>query len=131
MNYNTIRWITRDEGFAMGPSRANPMTGEILDADIIFDADLIRFWKWRSMTLPGGPSALEPVSPIQAMDQGLGLDRIMPRRPALVGWNEAPRRVAADPHEAQLWAIRRGLVPVREPDAVRIGHGRHGLGSPQ
>src|SRR5262249_62192400 len=45
MNYNTFRWITTGQGFAMGPSRANPLTGEILDADIIFDADMIRYWK--------------------------------------------------------------------------------------
>ena len=32
-----FRWITSGRAFAMGPSRANPMTGEILDADIVFD----------------------------------------------------------------------------------------------
>ncbi|HZY85863.1 MAG TPA: DUF5117 domain-containing protein, partial [Gemmataceae bacterium] len=45
INYNTFRWITTDLGFAMGPSRANPLTGEILDADIIFDASMVRYWK--------------------------------------------------------------------------------------
>ncbi|NCY02599.1 MAG: hypothetical protein EBX36_06725 [Planctomycetia bacterium] len=29
----------------MGPSRVNPRTGQILDADIIFDADFLRFWR--------------------------------------------------------------------------------------
>jgi hypothetical protein len=29
----------------MGPSRVNPLTGQIFDADIIFDADFIRFWQ--------------------------------------------------------------------------------------
>ncbi len=45
INYNTFRWLTADAGFAMGPSRVNPYTGEILDADIIFDADFLKFWK--------------------------------------------------------------------------------------
>jgi hypothetical protein len=45
INYNTFRWITSSAGFAMGPSRVNPTNGQILDADIIFDADFIRFWK--------------------------------------------------------------------------------------
>ena len=45
INYNTFRWITASAGFAMGPSRVNPLTGQILDADIIFDADFINFWK--------------------------------------------------------------------------------------
>lgn len=45
INYNTFRWITASAGFAMGPSRVNPYTGQILDADIIFDADFLTFWK--------------------------------------------------------------------------------------
>ncbi len=45
INYNTFRWITANAGFAMGPSRVNPYTGQILDADIIFDADFLTFWK--------------------------------------------------------------------------------------
>ncbi|HET6423887.1 MAG TPA: zinc-dependent metalloprotease [Planctomycetaceae bacterium] len=45
VNYNTFRWITADAGFAMGPSRVNPMTGQILDADIIFDAGFLRSWR--------------------------------------------------------------------------------------
>lgn len=45
INYNTFRWITSSVGMAMGPSRVNPLTGEILDADIIFDADFIEHWK--------------------------------------------------------------------------------------
>ncbi|MDR3232076.1 MAG: zinc-dependent metalloprotease [Planctomycetaceae bacterium] len=47
VNYNTFRWITSDAGFAMGPSRVNPLTGEIIDADIIFDAGWIDFWQLR------------------------------------------------------------------------------------
>ncbi|MCA9100927.1 MAG: zinc-dependent metalloprotease, partial [Planctomycetales bacterium] len=45
VRYNTFRWITAGAGFAMGPSRVNPLTGQILDADIIFDADFIEYWK--------------------------------------------------------------------------------------
>ncbi|MDR2115193.1 MAG: zinc-dependent metalloprotease [Planctomycetaceae bacterium] len=47
INYNTIRWITSDAKFAMGPSHVNPLTGEILDADIIIDAGFIDHWKDR------------------------------------------------------------------------------------
>lgn len=67
INYNTFRWITSGAGFAMGPSRVNPTTGEILDADIIFDADFLQFWKqeYEHFTpqgierLTGGPIDLE------------------------------------------------------------------------
>ncbi|MGQ0637372.1 MAG: zinc-dependent metalloprotease [Planctomycetaceae bacterium] len=74
VRYNTFRWITANAGFAMGPSRVNPMTGEILDADIIFDADFLTYWKQQYETfsaadvaaLMGGPS--EPgLSPFAKM----------------------------------------------------------------
>jgi hypothetical protein len=45
INYNFFRWITAEAGFAMGPSRVNPKTGEILDADIIFDDSFLSYWK--------------------------------------------------------------------------------------
>jgi hypothetical protein len=45
VRYNFFRWITADAGFAMGPSRIDPRTGQILDADIIFDAGFLNYWK--------------------------------------------------------------------------------------
>ncbi|MBP5975675.1 zinc-dependent metalloprotease [Brasilonema sp. CT11] len=43
VRYNTIRWFNSlDAGFARGPMRVNPFTGEILDADIIVDANMVR-----------------------------------------------------------------------------------------
>jgi hypothetical protein len=67
INYNTFRWITAGAGFAMGPSRVNPTTGQILDADIIFDSDFIQFWRreYENFTtgsvaaLTGGPVDLK------------------------------------------------------------------------
>ncbi len=51
INYNTFRWMTADAGFAMGPSRVDPRTGQILDADIIFDASFLDYWKQDYETL--------------------------------------------------------------------------------
>jgi hypothetical protein len=45
VRYNFFRWITSNAGYAMGPIRANPYTGQILDADIILDADFLTSWK--------------------------------------------------------------------------------------
>lgn len=44
VRYNTIRWSSSFEpDFAgLGPSRTNPLTGEILDADILLDANIVR-----------------------------------------------------------------------------------------
>jgi uncharacterized protein DUF4953/uncharacterized protein DUF5117/uncharacterized protein DUF5118 len=44
VRYNTIRWfVASDATFAIGPSRTNPYTGEIYDADIGFAESLTRF----------------------------------------------------------------------------------------
>jgi hypothetical protein len=44
VRYNTIRWfVLPGAGYAVGPSRANPFTGEIYDADVRISADFIRF----------------------------------------------------------------------------------------
>ena len=44
VRYNTIRWSSSfDPAFAgIGPSRVNPLTGQILDADILLDANIVR-----------------------------------------------------------------------------------------
>lgn len=42
VRYNFFRWIVSGRAFAMGPSRTNPLTGQILDADIVWDDALTR-----------------------------------------------------------------------------------------
>ena len=45
IRYSTIRWIIQPgSAYAVGPSRANPYTGEIYDADIRISADYIRHY---------------------------------------------------------------------------------------
>lgn len=44
VRYNVIRWSDsfRNGAVGLGPSRVNPFTGEILDADVILDANVVR-----------------------------------------------------------------------------------------
>jgi hypothetical protein len=42
--YNFFRWIVSGRAFAMGPSRVDPRSGQILDADIIMDDSIVRAW---------------------------------------------------------------------------------------
>ena len=42
VRYNFVRWLNNDVGTAIGPSRVDPMTGEILDADIVLTDGWIR-----------------------------------------------------------------------------------------
>ncbi len=62
VRYNFVRWLNNDIGTAIGPSRVNPITGEILDADIILTDGWIRhFWKQFSEVVP--QLAMEGFSP--------------------------------------------------------------------
>ncbi|MFQ5732602.1 MAG: zinc-dependent metalloprotease [Planctomycetaceae bacterium] len=45
VRYNFIRWLNNDVGTAIGPSRVNPETGQILDADIILTDGWIRHYR--------------------------------------------------------------------------------------
>ncbi len=44
VRYSFFRWIVTGRAFARGPSRANPYTGQILDADIVMDDSMVRFY---------------------------------------------------------------------------------------
>ncbi|HEY7329071.1 MAG TPA: zinc-dependent metalloprotease [Gemmataceae bacterium] len=109
INYNTFRWITTDQGFAMGPSRANPLTGEIIDADIIFDASMVRFWREEASLFRGNGT---PASLIKATHQGWGLlNPLMPNPQAQdsgAGWND-PAKAELARQKAKLMAVRGGL----------------------
>jgi hypothetical protein len=62
VRYNFIRWLSNNQGTAIGPSRVHPATGQILDADIILTDGWIRYW-WRSFNKVMPEVALEGVSP--------------------------------------------------------------------
>jgi hypothetical protein len=50
VRYNTIRWMTGEAGYAIGPSRVNPETGEIYDADILVDSGWLQYFEWQYET---------------------------------------------------------------------------------
>ncbi len=76
IRYNTFQWITAGAGFAMGPSRVNPTTGQILDADIIFDADFLQFWKQEYETFTPSAIALLTGGPIDLQEYKAELKRM-------------------------------------------------------
>jgi hypothetical protein len=51
VRYSTLRWITSHQPSfgAIGPSRVDPRTGEILDADILFESNMVQGFRstWR------------------------------------------------------------------------------------
>ena len=124
-HYCTFRWVTTDAGFARSCLRANPLTGEMIDGDVVFDASFIRFWKQQYALLVGHTttaigeqetSALalgEVVSPILASKMGYGL----PQAESLLGidtLSKNPTRMMpelrpADPSSAN-WDFTRNFV---------------------
>ncbi len=80
--YNFFRWIVSGRAFAMGPSRTDPRTGQILDADIIFDDLMVRGW-------------LEDFD-IYAPSTALSFD------PGLTAWMQAQPEVVPEPLRAAL-----------------------------
>ncbi|QOJ16875.1 MAG: zinc-dependent metalloprotease [Phycisphaeraceae bacterium] len=47
VRYNFIRWLSNDISTAIGPSRIHPLTGEILDADIVLTDGWIRVFNYQ------------------------------------------------------------------------------------
>src|SRR3954469_17078459 len=61
--YSTIRWFQgADAGFAIGPSRANPFTGEIYDADIGFSEAMARYVRRFGEEFAGPISGAVPIA---------------------------------------------------------------------
>lgn len=55
--YAFFRWNTTDLGYAIGPSRTNPYTGEILDADVVWHQGLTRAVRGMRENLGAGVAA--------------------------------------------------------------------------
>lgn len=53
VRYNFIRWLNNNIATAIGPSRVNPETGEILDADVVLTDGWIRVFTYRWNDLMG------------------------------------------------------------------------------
>ena len=69
IRYNTIRWMIQPgSGIAVGPSRANPVTGEIYDADVRVSSDWIRHY-YNEYTTQMGPLLEE--GPVSSYDSTL------------------------------------------------------------
>ncbi len=101
VRYNFLRWLSNNVGLAIGPSRVHPLTGQILDADIILTDGWIRhFERQFGELLP------------QLAMEGFG--------PEALAWLERnphwdPRFLLAAPHQRNQFLAelaRRGFQPL-------------------
>lgn len=69
IRYATLRWNVSDQpGYgAIGPSTVDPRTGEILDADMLYEANMFANYRnaWRNL--------VNPLSAAQSFEQALGV----------------------------------------------------------
>jgi hypothetical protein len=63
VRYNFFRWIVTGSPFAMGPSRAHPLTGQIFDADIVCDDSFLRVFVTEYERFTGGEKGWEAYNP--------------------------------------------------------------------
>ncbi|MCC6650478.1 MAG: zinc-dependent metalloprotease [Candidatus Eisenbacteria bacterium] len=81
MRYSSIRWITSHEPVfgAIGPSRMDPRTGEILDADVLFEASMFQNYS-NAYRRYSGPEALGqsllPQDVFAQLPENLSLDML-------------------------------------------------------
>jgi len=113
ITYATFRWITSEVPYAIGPSRANPFTGELLDADILFDASMVRAYKGETLIYRDDKGQMvEPASNMQASRRGWDLpahplDKLRESMGMTASWNDrkaTPESIA----QQKLAAVRHG-----------------------
>ncbi len=119
INYCTFRWITTSMTYAMSCLRSNPLTGEMIDGDVIFDASWVRFWKNEYAILTGEPPTaagqraklpglLEPIALGEVISTTLAAKQGYGQAPLLIQPLGSPTKVSLAPAE---WSgLRRELL---------------------
>lgn len=115
IRYATLRWNVSDQpGYgAIGPSTVDPRTGQVLDADILFESTMFGGFRnaWRNMV---GPSTTA-----QALEQALGMGAYEPKEGQLElegfasAFNEQGGLLKAS-------LVANGTIGVRDPVPARF-----------
>jgi hypothetical protein len=121
ITYSTFRWITSEVPYAIGPSRANPFTGELLDADILFDASMVRSYKGEArMHRDEKGQLVEPASNIQASRRGWDLPfHPLDELRATMNWND--RAAPKEPLRDRLESVRHGYCQCAHHKMSELG----------
>jgi len=141
INYCTFKWVTTPYTFARSGLRANPITGEMIDGDVIFDASWVRYWKQEYAFLVGIPTPTgaegagqshsdytlmdvgEIISPIMAAKHGYGMPVSAPARQLR---SRMQSQNQFDGHQAN--GMLTGMVPSNWSPLQRLLSGRMSAG---
>ncbi|MEH2039957.1 zinc-dependent metalloprotease [Nostoc sp.] len=118
VHYNTIRWFNSlDAGFAKGPMRVNPFTGEILDADIIVDANMVRLVQQEYHALMEANSCQENTK--EREDAGKFLDKFASSSSAHFFSSESCYGMESS-NQAAMGALALSMLPETTPSSETI-----------
>ncbi|MDZ7993892.1 MAG: zinc-dependent metalloprotease [Nostoc sp. EfeVER01] len=118
VHYNTIRWFNSlDAGFAKGPMRVNPFTGEILDADIIVDANMVRLVQQEYHALMEANSCQENTKGRE--DAGKFLDKFASSSSAHFFSSESCYGIESS-NQAAMGALALSMLPDTTPSSETI-----------
>lgn len=117
INYCTFRWIATSSTFAMSCLRSNPITGEMIDGDVIFDASWINHWKTEYALLTGKPGVTSQGDGQDQQPLGIG-EIISPAMAAKYGYGSPqgirpPFSTAAQKQAMQFDLIPAGISPIQ------------------
>jgi hypothetical protein len=149
INYCTLRWITTGSTFARSGLRSNPLSGEIIDGDVVFDASWIKTWQEEYAFLMGIPTPpvaggaidqgggatplalAEIISPIMAMKHGYGLpvpppgsERAAAISAAMLGNPGAAGMLSRGGTPVAIDVVPSGWDPIQAQLAERLSRGR-------
>ncbi|PSQ78064.1 MAG: hypothetical protein BRD35_02205 [Bacteroidetes bacterium QH_7_62_13] len=115
IRYSTVRWTAAHQmGYAIGPSQADPRTGEILNADVLISSSFVRGWKQtHEELLPEATAITDPSLPPSLQRTPQALRRMFPDR-------LARRACWAERGKAQQLGLQRATLLARgtlEPGA--------------
>ncbi|AVH73185.1 zinc-dependent metalloprotease [Nostoc sp. 'Lobaria pulmonaria (5183) cyanobiont'] len=119
VHYNTIRWFNSlDAGFAKGPMRVNPFTGEILDADIIVDANMVRLVQQEYHALMEANSCPEKMKGHE--DAGKYLDRFFASSSSALFFSSESCYGMESSNQAAMGALALSMLPNTTPSSESI-----------
>ena len=133
--------MTTPYTFARSGLRANPITGEMIDGDVIFDASWVRYWKMEYAFLVGMPTPTgaeganqaearselmdvgEIISPIMAAKHGYGMPVSAPAHQLRARMQNQNQHGGHQGHN-----IATGMVPSNSSPLQRLLNGRMSVG---
>ncbi|WP_017302815.1 zinc-dependent metalloprotease [Spirulina subsalsa] len=124
VRYNTVRWSSTSSSgiLGIGPSQMNPLTGEILAADVVINGNVLRYLQDQFQNLPGLHQGLEDsLFTEDWCRQGLGFQQYWGQ--STEGWSEQgePQKVSPLEHLMTDYDLCYGFGALEQANMGMVG----------